>query len=129
MATAAVLECYAPSDRTRMFAGLVQGSKRKAVQHAEGGFVTSTRHCHASRSPVLVHVTFFKHVAPIRTRDREACRYVVPAKMSTRENAHLSILSIATKMVFPGERKPFPFHFAVRVSRAYSPLTWTYTCR
>ena len=85
MATAAVLECSAPSDRTRMFAGLVQGSKRKAVhcsvQHAEGGFVTSTRHCHASRSPVLVHVTFLEHVAPIRTRDREACR-------CTRENEH-----------------------------------------
>ena len=39
------------------------------------------------------------------------------------------LLSIATKMVFPGERKPFPFHFAVRVSRADSQLTWTYTCR
>ena len=35
------------------------------------------------------------------------------------------VLSIATKMVFPGERKPFPFHFAVRVSRADSELTWT----
>ena len=37
------------------------------------------------------------------------------------------ILSIATEMVFPGERKPFPFHFdfAVRVSRADSQLTWT----
>ena len=34
-----------------------------------------------------------------------------------------------TKMVFPGERKPSPFHFAVRVSRADSQLTWTYTCR
>ena len=31
--------------------------------------------------------------------------------------------------IFPGERKPFPFHFAVRVSRADSQLTWTYTCR
>ena len=30
---------------------------------------------------------------------------------------------------FPGERKPFPFHFALRVSRADSQLTWTYTCR
>ena len=39
------------------------------------------------------------------------------------------ILSIATKMVFPGERKPFPFHFAVRVSRADSQFTWSYTCR
>ena len=39
------------------------------------------------------------------------------------------LLSIATKMVFPGERKPFPFHFAVRASRADSQLTWTYTCR
>ena len=39
------------------------------------------------------------------------------------------VLSIATKVVFPGERKPFPFHFAVRVSRADSQLTWTFTCR
>ena len=45
------------------------------------------------------------------------------------DNAKHKLLSIATKMVFPGERKPFPFHFAVRVSRADSQLTWTYTCR
>ena len=34
------------------------------------------------------------------------------------------ILLIATKMVFPGERNQFPFHFVVRVSRADSQLTW-----
>ena len=46
-----------------------------------------------------------------------------------RAAADCLVLSIATKMVFPGERKPFPFYFVVRVSRADSQLTWTYTCR
>ena len=43
--------------------------------------------------------------------------------LGTRVVCSLELLSIATEMVFPGERKPFPFHFAVRVSRADSQLT------
>ena len=46
-----------------------------------------------------------------------------------RRKTRVNLLSIATNKVFPGERNPFPFHFAVGVSRADSQLTWTYTCR